>query len=300
MMKKIIVLALLMMFITNPISAEYVDLTLSYPREANYGEEIVITFELINNSNDRLWDGTIAIEDSFLNQYKDYIKSETNSFKFSIVEPGESIKESFVLTFVEGIPVDKATFNIVLKCGKGMCRGGCTPFYMEKMVNINLNEERAEAAIILDNKNITVAKGETIEVPFSIKNTGNIPIKEVTVELKGEVISDSKVNISFISPGTEASGKLVLTIDGNTSPRSYNPIIIANFKDINENKGIVYENIKIDVVEKGIPTESNNSTVDEETNELRNSRPLLFYVLIGLSVLSILLVAGFVLYVYKR
>jgi len=299
-MKKIIVLSLLMMFITNPVSAEYVDLTLAYPREANYGEEIVITFELINNSNDRLWDGTIAIEDSFLNQYKDYIKSETNSFKFSIVEPGGRIKESFVLTFVEGMPLDKAAFSIVLKCGKGMCRGGCTPFYMEKMVNINLNEERAEAAIILDNKNITVTKGETIEMPFSIKNTGNIPIKEVTVELKGEVVSDSKVNISYISPGTEASGKLVVTIDDNTSPKSYNPIIIANFKDINENKGVVYENIKIDVVEKGIPTESNNFTVDEETNELRNSRPLLFYVLIGLSVLSILLVAGFVLYVYKR
>ena len=300
MMKKIIVLSLLMMFITNPVSAEYVDLTLAYPREANYGEEIVITFELINNSNDRLWDGTIAIDDSFLNQYKDYIKSETNSFKFSIVEPGESIKESFVLTFVGGMPIDKATFNIILKCGKGMCRGGCTPFYMEKMVNINLNKEMAEAAILLDNKNITVTKGQTIEMPFSIKNTGNIPIKDVTVELKGEVVSDSKVNISFISPGTEASGKLVLTIDDNTSPRSYNPIIIANFKDINENKGVVYENIKIDIVEKEIPTESNNSNVDEETNELRNSRPLLFYVLIGLSVLSILLVAGFVLYVYKR
>lgn len=136
---------LVLSFLVQPVMGEYVDIILSYPENVEKGEEIEITFEIINQSNDILWDGTILIEESFMNNYKPYIQSnrdyQTNPLKFSTVEPGESFKETFVLTFNRDIPLNEARFNIVLKCGKGPCRGGCRPFYMEKLVYMELLEK---------------------------------------------------------------------------------------------------------------------------------------------------------------
>lgn len=304
-MKKAIVLFLLIIFMINSVSAEYVDLTLSYPKEAIYGEDVTITFEIVNNSNDRLWDGTIAIDDSFLTQYKNYIKSErnyqTNPFKFSIIEPGKSVKESFVLNFDGNTPLNRATFNVILKCGKGMCRGGCAPFYLEKTVSINLSEKRAEAKIILDKEEFEAIKGETTEIPFLLENIGDIPIQDVSVEIKGDIVSNSKVNISYIGPGVQASDKLLVSIDENISAKSLNPIVVAKFKDPNRNEGLVYKNITITIVEKEIPIESNNSMVDNvnETLEVKNSPPMLFYVLLSLSAITIISVIAFAIYWFK-
>ena len=85
-MKRLVLLCLILSFIAHPILAEYVDLSLSYPENVEKGEETTITFEIINQSNERLWDGTIMIEESFMNKYKPYIQSKSdyqnNPFKF--------------------------------------------------------------------------------------------------------------------------------------------------------------------------------------------------------------------------
>ncbi|NMC58714.1 MAG: hypothetical protein GYA51_04905 [Candidatus Methanofastidiosa archaeon] len=302
-MRKILALLLLFIFITKPVLADYVDLTVSYPKEAIYGEEIRITFEIINNSNDRLWDGTITIDDSFFNKYKVYIKSErnydTNPFEFSIIEPGRSFKESFILTFEKDTPIDKASFKIILKCGKGMCRGGCAPFYLEKTVNIDLNEKNAEVLIRLDENEFTAYKGENIEIPFLIDNIGDIQIRNVSAEIKGDINSDNIVNISYINPGNKTSDKLVLSIDENASKTSLNPIIVVKFLDPNGNEGLIYENIKINIVEEEHKPETIIASNDTNTTIVKRSPPLLFYVLIFLSILSIILVFAFVIYLIK-
>jgi hypothetical protein len=136
-MKRLVLVILVLSFLVQPVMGEYVDIILSYPENIEKGEEIEITFEIINQSNDMFWDGTILIEESFMNDYKPYIQSnrdyQTNPLKFSTVEPGKSFKETFVLAFNRDIPLNEARFNIVLKCGKAHAGEGAGPFIWKSL-----------------------------------------------------------------------------------------------------------------------------------------------------------------------
>lgn len=292
-------------FILQPVLAEYVDLTLSYPSNVEKGEEVTITFEIINQSNERLWDGTIMIEESFMNKYKSYIQSDrdyqNNPFKFSIIEPGQSMKETFVLTFKEAIPLKEVKFNIVLKCGKGACRGGCRPFYLEKPVSIALLEERAEAILKLDINEFTAYKGETLEIPFSLENIGKVQMRNIKVEIKGDILSDETLNIDYLNPGKEISDKIIVSIGENSSKTSLNPIVLARFQDPTGKEGMAYEDIIITVIEKEKVKESNTSEVNDEViKETSPQIPILFYFFLFLSIVAIIAVIIFVIYLFKR
>ncbi|HII95596.1 MAG TPA: hypothetical protein HA367_07680 [Candidatus Methanofastidiosum sp.] len=304
-MKRLVVLILVLSFLVQPVMGEYVDIILSYPENIEKGEEIEITFEIINQSNDMLWDGTILIEESFMNDYKPYIQSnrdyQTNPLKFSTVEPGKSFKETFVLAFNRDIPLNEARFNIVLKCGKGPCRGGCKPFYMEKLVYIGLLEKRAEAVLKLDVNEFTSYKGETLEIPFTLENIGKIQMKDIKVEIKGDIVSDEIVNIAYLNPGEEVSDRIIISIDENNSKTSFNPIVIAKFQEPSGKEGILYENIIITVTEKQKAQETNASEVNNEINEeSRLQPPILFYFFLFLSIVAIIAVIIFLIRLFKR
>lgn len=285
--------------------AEYVDLSLSYPTNSEKGKEVRITFEIINQSNDRLWDGTIIIEESFMKKYGSFIQSDrdyqNNPFKFSIVEPGDSFKETFVLSFKEDFPLSEARFNIILKCGKGACRGGCRPFYLEKQVTMALTEKRAEAVLKLDMDEFTAYKGDTLEVPFTIENIGNVQMRDIKVEIRGDIPSDETIEIAYLNPGNEISKGLFITIDENSSDVFLNPIILAKFSDISGNEGMAYKDIKITIIEKEEILESNDSVITNEIIESPEPKtPFLFYFFLFLSIVGIIAVIIFVLYLFKR
>jgi hypothetical protein len=285
--------------------AEYIDLSLSYPTNAEKGDEVRITFEIINQSNDRLWDGTIFIEESFMEKYGSFIESErdyqNNPFKFSMIEPGKSFKEEYVLSFKEDFPLKEAKFNIILKCGKGSCRGGCRPFYLEKTVTISLTEKRAEAVLKLDEDNFTSYRGDTLEIPFTLENTGNIQMTDIKVEIKGDISSDKTFNISYLNPGNEVSKELLISIDENISDVFLNPIILARFSDTSGREGMTYKNIKINVIEKEKIVESNASVITNEIIEAPEPKTSsLFYFFLFLSIVGIIAVIIFVLYLFKR
>jgi len=304
-MKRLVLVFLILSFIAHPILADYVDLSLSYPSNVEKGEETTITFEIINQSNERLWDGTIMIEESFMNKYKPYIQSDrdyqNNPFKFSIIEPGQSINETFVLTFEEDIPLKEVRFNIVLKCGKGPCRGGCRPFYLEKSVSIRFLEERAEAVIKLEDNNFTAYTGETLEIPFTLENIGKIQMKGIKVEIRGDLLSDEILNIDYLSPGKEISDKILVSIGENSSKTSLNPIIVAKFQDPSGKEGIVYEDIIITIIEKEKVEETNTSIANEEViKEISPQPPIMLYFLLFLSIVAIFAVSIFIVYLFKR
>lgn len=304
-MKRLVTFILVLSFLVQPVMADYVDLELSYPRTVEKGEEIRITFELINESSDRLWDGTIMIEESFMNRYEPYIQSsrdyQNNPFKFSIIEPRQSLKETFVLTFKEDFPLNEARFTIVLKCGKGSCRGGCKPFYLEKTVDIDLTEKRAEAVLRLDVDDFTVYGGETLEVPFVIENTGEIQMRDIKVEIRGDILSDEIINISYLNPKKEISDKIVVSIDENISKSLLNSIVVARFLDTSDKEGMLYENIIINVIEKEKVEEPSTTVVNNDVIEEVKSQPAtLFYFFLFLSIVAIIAVTIFLIYLFKR
>jgi len=304
-MKRLVLVILVLSFLVQPVRGEYVDIILSYPENVEKGGEIEITFEIINQSNDMLWDGTILIEESFMNNYKPYIQSnrdyQTNPLKFSTVEPGERFKETFVLTFNRDIPLNEARFNIVLKCGKGPCRGGCRPFYMEKLVYMELLEKRAEAILKLDTNEFTAYKGETLEIPFTLENIGEIQMGNIKVEIKGDIVSDEIINIANLDPGIKISDRIIISINENNSKTSFNPIVIARFQEPSGKEGMIYENIVITVIEKQKVQETNASEVNNEIiQEPLSQTPILLYFFLFLSIVAIIAVIIFLIYLFKR
>ncbi|MCC7571904.1 MAG: hypothetical protein KO464_00770 [Candidatus Methanofastidiosum sp.] len=303
-MKRLLVVLLLLAFALQPVRGDYVDLILSYPENVDKGEEIQITFEIINQSNEMLWDGRISIEDSLMDKYKSDIQSErdyqANPFRFSTVGPGKSFKETFVLTFSKDFPLNEASFNILLKCGKGPCRGGCKPFYLEKNVTVKLNKKRAEVVLKLDVNEFTSYRGETLEIPFTLENVGGLQIKNIKAEIKGDILSDNTVNISAINPQRAASGRLFVSIDENNSKTSFNPLVVIRFQDPEGREGVLYQNISINVIEKEKIEESNASEVKEITNEAKTPPSGIFYFFLLLSIFAVVLVIIFLMLLFKR
>ncbi len=286
--------------------AEYIDISLSYPTTIEKGDEISITFEIINKSNDRLWDGTIAIEEPFMSKYGSFVRINQDNqkypFKFSIIEPGERVKKKFEITFEKDIPLKELKFNIVLKCGKGACRGGCRPFYLEKPITISIIEKRAEATLNLDVNEYSAYKGETIEVPFTVRNNGQIQITNAKVEVKGDLISDETVKIPFINSGDRISDKIRITIDNNSDKTQFNPLIILKFQDPTGKEVISYKTIAVRVMEKENILESNDSEIDSgNVNENVNKPPpSLFYFFVVLAVVAIIAFLIIIIYIFKR
>jgi len=304
-MKRLFLLALILSFVISPVAADYVDMTLSYPTNVEKGQEVRINFEVINRSNDMLWDGRITIDESFMDKYSAYIQSDrnyqTSPFGFSTVEPGKSFKETFVLTFKEDIPLKEVRFNIVLRCGKGPCRGGCRPFYLEKPVSVALLEERAEAILKLDTNEFTTYKGETLEIPFTLENSGKIQMNDIKVEIKGDILSDEILNIDYLSPGKEISDKIFVSIGENSSKTSFNPIFIARFEDPSGKEGMLYENIVVTVIEKQKAQETNTSELNTDIpKEVKNKASFLFYFFLFLSIVAFIAVIIFLVYLFKR
>ncbi len=299
-------MALMLFLIIKPVMAEYIDISLSYPTTIEKGDEISITFEIINKSNDRLWDGTIAIEEPFMSKYGSFVRINQDNqkypFKFSIIEPGERVKKKFEITFEKDIPLKELKFNIVLKCGKGACRGGCRPFYLEKPITISIIEKRAEATLNLDVNEYSAYKGETIEVPFTVRNNGQIQITNAKVEVKGDLISDETVKIPFINSGDRISDKIRITIDNNSDKTQFNPLIILKFQDPTGKEVISYKTIAVRVMEKENILESNDSEIDSgNVNENVNKPPpSLFYFFVVLAVVAIIAFLIIIIYIFKR
>jgi len=296
----------MLFLIIKPVMAEYIDISLSYPTTIEKGDEISITFEIINKSNDRLWDGTIAIEEPFMSKYGSFVRINQDNqkypFKFSIIEPGERVKKKFEITFEKDIPLKELKFNIVLKCGKGACRGGCRPFYLEKPITISIIEKRAEATLNLDVNEYSAYKGETIEVPFTVRNNGQIQITNAKVEVKGDLISDETVKIPFINSGDRISDKIRITIDNNSDKTQFNPLIILKFQDPTGKEVISYKTIAVRVMEKENILESNDSEIDSgNVNENVNKPPpSLFYFFVVLAVVAIIAFLIIIIYIFKR
>lgn len=105
-----------------------------------------IKFEIFNNSNYRIWDGTITIEKDFLNKYGDYINSNTdyssNPFNYVIVDSGQKVTDVFKLSFKEDFPESKITFNVIFEGRTGAsCRCKSKPFTIKKEVTIVIHEK---------------------------------------------------------------------------------------------------------------------------------------------------------------
>lgn len=299
-------MALMLFLIIKPVMAEYIDISLSYPTTIEKGDEISITFEIINKSNDRLWDGTIAIEEPFMSKYGSFVRINQDNqkypFKFSIIEPGERVKKKFEITFEKDIPLKELKFNIVLKCGKGACRGGCRPFYLEKPITISIIEKRAEATLNLDVNEYSAYKGETIEVPFTVRNNGQIQITNAKVEVKGDLISDETVKIPFINSGDRISDKIRITIDNNSDKTQFNPLIILKFQDPTGKEVISYKTIAVRVMEKENILESNDSEIDSGnvSENVNKPPPSLFYFFVVLAVVAIIAFLIVIIYIFKR
>lgn len=296
----------MLFLIIKPVMAEYIDISLSYPTTIEKGDEISITFEIINKSNDRLWDGTIAIEEPFMSKYGSFVRINQDNqkypFKFSIIEPGERVKKKFEITFEKDIPLKELKFNIVLKCGKGACRGGCRPFYLEKPITISIIEKRAEATLNLDVNEYSAYKGETIEVPFTVRNNGQIQITNAKVEVKGDLISDETVKIPFINSGDRISDKIRITIDNNSDKTQFNPLIILKFQDPTGKEVISYKTIAVRVMEKENILESNDSEIDSGnvSENVNKPPPSLFYFFVVLAVVAIIAFLIVIIYIFKR
>ena len=223
-------------------------------------------------------------------------------FKFSIIEPGERVKKKFEITFEKDIPLKELKFNIVLKCGKGACRGGCRPFYLEKPITISIIEKRVEATLNLDVNEYSAYKGETIEVPFTVRNNGQIQITNAKVEVKGDFISNETVKIPFINSGDRISDKIRITIDNNSDKTQFNPLIILKFQDPTGKEVISYKTITVRVMEKENILESNDSEIDSgNVNENVNKPPpSLFYFFVVLAVVAIIAFLIIIIYIFKR
>ncbi|HNV93524.1 MAG TPA: CARDB domain-containing protein, partial [Methanofastidiosum sp.] len=217
-------------------------------------------------------------------------------------EPGERVKKKFEITFEKDIPLKELKFNIVLKCGKGACRGGCRPFYLEKPITISIIEKRAEATLNLDVNEYSAYKGETIEVPFTVRNNGQIQITNAKVEVKGDFISNETVKIPFINSGDRISDKIRITIDNNSDKTQFNPLIILKFQDPTGKEVISYKTITVRVMEKENILESNDSEIDSgNVNENVNKPPpSLFYFFVVLAVVAIIAFLIIIIYIFKR
>jgi ribosomal protein L19 len=211
------------------------------------------------------------------------------------------MKETFVLTFTEDIPLQQARFSIVLKCGKGACRGGCRPFYLEKPVEITIKEKRAEAILKLDANDFTTNRGETLEVPFKLENIGKIQMTNIKVEIKGNIVSDEIVNFAYLNPGEEVLDRISISIDEKDSRTSFNPIVIARFQDPTGKEGITYENIIINVIEKEKVEDLNTTEANNEViKEPKAQNPSPFYFFLSLSIVAIIAVILFLIRLFKR
>lgn len=304
-MKRIAIFVLMLFLIIKPVMAEYIDISLTYPTTVEKGDEVSIAFEIINKSNDRLWDGTIAFEESFMSKYGSFISINQDNqrypFKFSIIEPSERVKNKFEITFEKDIPLKELKFNIILKCGKGACRGGCRPFYLEKPITISLIEKRAEATLNLESDEYSAYRGETIEVPFTIWNNGKIQITNAKVEVRGDLISNETVEIPSINSGAKISNKIHITVDNNSDKTIFSPLIVLKFQDPAGKEIISYKNITVKVMEKENILESNSSEIDGgNVNENINEPPKLLYFFIALAVVAIIATLIVIIYIFKR
>ncbi len=305
-MKRFLIFVLVISFVIQPVFAQNVDLRLTYPETVEKGERVRIDFEVVN-PNDILWDGTVTIDESFMNTYAAYIESERdyrrNPFQFSRLDPGRNFKGTFVLIFKENIPLDEVNFSIFLKCGIGPCRAGCRPYFKESSVNIQFFiEKEIEANLKLDSKQFSVYTGETLEVPFTIENVGDIQMRNITVDLEGDLLAEETINISHINPGRSYTNKLVVLIDENVSITSFSSKIVVKYQDIDGVEGAIYENIDIDVLEKKEEKVEDINEIEEEEaiEDVRPPTNGLLYFFIFFGVIAVVAVGVFIMYLFRK
>lgn len=303
-MKRFLLFILVISFLIQPVLAENVDLRLTYPETVEKGESIRISFEILNPTS-MLWDGTVTIDEAFMNIYGPYIETaidyQRNPFQFSMLNPRQGFKGTFVLTFKEDIPLDEVNFTVSLRCGIGVCRSGCRPYFTERSVNINLTQKEIEANLKLDSKEYSVYSGETLEIPFVIENVGDLQMRNLTVELQGDIFSEETINISHINPGRSYSDKIIVLIDETVSKTLFTSKVIVNCQDIKGIEGTLYENITINVLEKEEERKEEINYIEEEPIEdIKQPVNLLLYFFIFLGVVSVVAVGIFITYLFKK
>ncbi len=175
------------------------------------------------------------------------------------------------------------------------------PFFLEKTAYIKLTEKKAEAVLIFDTKEFIAYSGETLEIPFTLENIGKLQMRDIEVEIKGDIVSDEIVKISYLNPEEETSKNILVSIGENASKTSLNSIVVVRFVDALGKEGMTYESILIKVIEKEIVQEPDNSEVNDEVSEETQSKiSSLVYFFVILSIVAIIAVIVFLRYLFKR
>jgi hypothetical protein len=219
-MKKMIFLLLVILISgLNFVSAEggQIELLLDYPEQVELNKDFQINFKVFNNSNDRLWDATVTIEKEFLDKYGNYIKSgrnySSNPYKFVVIGPGYKMNNAFAMRFSEDFPAEEVKFNIIVEGEKGACRCEGTTIYLKQEVLLKTFLEKTQANLIVEKKYFEVVNGDNLNIPISVNNTGDVLIKNVTIELKGEDLPNKTIEISYVQPGKISSDIISIPIN---------------------------------------------------------------------------------------
>jgi len=280
-----------------------IELFLDHPQQIELNKDFNINFEVFNNSNDRLWDATITIEKEFMDKYGKYIKSNrnysSNPFKYVVIGPGYRMNDTFTLSLNENFPEEEIKFNIIVEGKKGACRCDSNAIYLKQEVYLKTFFNKTQAALILEKKYFEVVNGDTLNIPVSVNNTGDVLIRNVTIEFKGEDLPSKTIEISYVQPGKVSSGIISLPIDTKVIGQNMNHSVVMRYKDQNGNDINTQEIITIKVNEKTIVNEEiKESVILGESKE--NNKFNINYLIIIIPVVSALLIILSYLVIIKR
>lgn len=305
MKKSIFIVLIILISGLNFASADggRIELFLDHPQQIELNKDFNINFEVFNNSNDRLWDATITIEKEFMDKYGKYIKSNrnysSNPFRYVVIGPGYRMNDTFTLSLSENFPEEEVKFNIIVEGKKGACRCDSNAIYLKQDVNLKTFFNKTQAALILEKKYFEVLNGDTLNIPVSVNNTGDVLISNVTIEFKGEDLPNKTIEISYVQPGKVSSDIISLLIDTKVIGQNMNHSVVMRYKDQNGNDINTQEIITIKVNEKtNVNEEIKEPVIVEETTE--NIKFNTNYLIIIIPVVSVLLIIFSYLIIIKR
>ncbi len=305
MKKSIFIVLIILISGLNFASADggRIELFLDHPQQIELNKDFNINFEVFNNSNDRLWDATITIEKEFMDKYGKYIKSNrnysSNPFRYVVIGPGYKMNDTFTLSLSENFPEDEVKFNIIVEGKKGACRCDSNAIYLKQEVNLKTFFNKTQATLIIEKKYFEVLNGDTLNIPVSVNNTGDVLISNVTIEFKGEELPNKTIEISYVQPGKVSSDIISLPIDTKVIGQNMNHSVVMRYKDQNGNDINTQEIITIKVNEKTIENEEiKESVILGESKE--NNKSNTNYLIIIIPVVSVLLIILSYLIIIKR
>lgn len=306
MKKMIFIILIILIFGLNFVSADggRIELFLDHPQQIELNKDFSINFEVFNNSNDRLWDATVTIEKEFMDKYAKYIKSNrnysTSPFKFVVIGPGYKMSDTFNLALSEEFPEEEVTFNIVVEGEKGACRCEGTTIYLKQAVTLKTFFKKTEANLMVENKYFEVYGGDALDVPVMVYNSGDILIRNILIEIKGNGLPDNIAELQYIQPGKDLSEIISVPIDTKLNGNLIDGTVIIKYKDQNGKIITSQEPITIKVIEKPINTnEEIINPINVEENKV-DTKINTKYLVIIIPIASILFLILSYLVIIKR